>query len=55
MQEYKITGDKLSELNKLMDEGYKLLEVNTYMGYAEIILNHSEDDWDQVTIIMETV
>lgn len=51
MQEYKITGDQLYKLNKLTSEGYEVFEVNTYMGYAEIIL--SNDDWHQQVITIE--
>lgn len=55
MQEYKITADKLKELNDLIFAGYEIDEINTYMGYAEIKL-HMFDDYDkQETIVLETI
>ena len=42
MQEYKITGDKLKELNDLICSGYEIDEINTCMGYAEIKLKTFE-------------
>lgn len=53
MQEYKITGDQLYKLNEFISEGYKLFEVNAYMGYAEIVL--SNDDWHQQVITIEAI
>lgn len=42
MQEYKISGDQLYKLNEFISEGYKLFEVNAYMGYADIVLRNDD-------------
>lgn len=55
MQEYKISADKLKELDYLVSNGYEVFEVNTFMGYAEIILNYFDDVRDQRTIILEAI
>ena len=55
MQEYKISADELDELNDLINEGYEVYEVNTYMGLAEIKLVHFENVVDVKTIILEKI
>lgn len=56
MQEYKITGDELKELNNLINRGYKIYEINTYRGLAEIKLEPpNKNDIHIETIIMEAI
>ena len=55
MQEYKITADKLKELNDLICSGYEVDEINTYMGYAEIKLHMFDDYREQVTIMLDAI
>ena len=54
MQEYKINSDGLNRLNSLISIGYENKEVNTYMGYAEIVLDNNQF-LGKETIIMEAV
>ena len=55
MREYKISADELNELNDLLDTGYIIYEINTYMGLAEIKLVHFENNLDIKTIIMVAI
>jgi len=55
MQEYKISADKLKEIENLINMGFEIHEINTYMGYAEINLIHCDDNSERTTIIMETI
>ena len=55
MQEYKISADKLKELQHLIYMGYELDEINTYMGFAEIKLVHFEDYDKKETIIIDSI
>ena len=55
MQEYKITGDELKELNDLICLGYEIDEVDVNMGYAAIVLKHFEDMTKLKIIMLETI
>ena len=55
MQEYKITGDELKELNDLICSGYEIDEVDVCMGFAAITLKHFEDITKLKIIMLEAI